>query len=258
MTAAAFQSALARLIVDPAFRERVREEGAPALRGRPLDPGERARLLAAAGDPGMAVTATLHRGFRLSKLLGRLPLTFTLLDAATSQRELGAFWAARTPTSLYYLEEAIAFCDHLLARADHLDVPYLAEIVGYERAGLELQRARPDGADPPLEWVEFEHDPLPLIGEVAAGRIPANADRRRCFLIGRRIGDEAEWRLADPIDVVSQGGCSSPPRPSEARFCRPHPRVRLRRSGRFGRWGGRLRLPPSRVPSWVRFRRGLA
>lgn len=206
MTVAAFQSALARLIVDPAFRDRVRREGAPALRGRPLAPGERSRLLAAAGDPGMAVTATLHRGFRLSKLLGRLPLTFTLLDAATSQRELEAFWAARPPTSLYYLEEAIAFCDHLLERADDLDVPYLAEIVGYERAGLELQRARPDGTEPPLEWVEFEHDPLTLIGEVAAGRIPARAERRRCYLIGRRIGDEAEWRLADPIEQMVAAG----------------------------------------------------
>ncbi|HEX6203239.1 MAG TPA: hypothetical protein VF100_09570 [Thermoanaerobaculia bacterium] len=199
MTAAAFQSVLARLIVDPDFRRRVRREGAAALRGRPLTDRERDRLLAAAADPGMEVTATLHRGFRLSKLLGRLPLTFTLLDPATSRRELDAFWAARPPAGFYYLDEAIAFCDHLIGRAEALGVPYLGEIAAYERAGLELQRPRPAGEEAPLQWVEMAHDPLPLIAALADGRVPPAAPPRRCFLVGRRIGDDTEWRLAEPI-----------------------------------------------------------
>lgn len=211
MTAGAFQSALARLIVEPAFGRRVRREGAAALRGRPLSAAERQRLLAAAAGAGTDVEAegegpehdvfpNLDQGPALRDLLARLPLTFTLLDVATSRRELAAFWAGRAATSFYLLEQAIAFCDHLLARADDLPVPYLVEIVAYERARLALQRERTDGTEAPLEWVEFEHDPLSLIGEIAAGRIPKRAGRRRCFLIGRRIGAEPEWRLTDPLD----------------------------------------------------------
>lgn len=199
MTAAAFQSVLARLIVDADFRRRVRRDGAAALRGRPLSDRERDRLLAGAADPGMEVTATLPRGCRPSKLLGRLPLTFTLLDPATSRRELAAFWAARPPAGFDDLDEAIAFCDHLIGRAEELRVPYLCELAAYERAGLELQRPRPAGEEAPLQWVELVHDPLPLIAALADGRVPPAVAPRRCFLVGRRIGDETEWRLAEPI-----------------------------------------------------------
>lgn len=207
MTVGAFQTALARILVEPAFERRVREEGAAALRGRPLSVAERERLLAVAADgsdsaddPEDDANASLDRGPALRDLLGRLPLTFTLLDLVTSRRELAAFWGGRVPPGFYHLEQAIAFCDHLLARRDEIAVPYLAEIVAYERARLELLREPPDGGDAPLEWVEFEHDPLFLIGELAAGRIPERPGRRRCFLVGRRIGPEAEWRLADPIE----------------------------------------------------------
>ena len=197
MTAAAFQNAVARLIVDEPFRARVRAEGEVALPGRALTAAERRRLLAAAADPGMEITATLHRGFRLSKLLGRLPLTFELLDPAVSRRELDAFWAERPPKSFYYIEEAIAFSDYLARHAERLAIPYLAEVVAFERAGLELQRARPDGSPPPPQRVAFEHDPTPLIEAIAAGKVPESLPRRPCELVGRRVGGDTEWTLTE-------------------------------------------------------------
>lgn len=148
MSLPAFQTALARLIVDSDFRRAVRQQGAAALASE-LTGRERQRLLTVASDPGLEITRTLHKGFRLGKLLAQLPLTCTLLGEEILAREIDAFWQQRLPVSFYYLEEAIAFCDHLLGRARaELDLPYIEEIVAYERAGLELQRARPGGETP--------------------------------------------------------------------------------------------------------------
>jgi len=198
MTAAAFQSGLAKLIVDPCFRERVADEGDAALPSG-LDDLERRRLLAVAADPGLAITAKLHRGFRLGKLLTLLPLSFALIDRGTAAGELELFWRRRPPAGFYFLEEAVAFCDHLLARLEQgdLEAPLLAEIAAYERAALELQRARPEGEETPEQRVSFEHDPLPLIADLAAGRAPAPIPRR-CQLVGRRTPEaEIEWRLVE-------------------------------------------------------------
>jgi hypothetical protein len=196
VTAAAFQSALARLIVEPPFRERVRSAGAAAL-PRGLAARERRRLLAVASDPGLDITCTLHRGFRLAKLLAQLPLTFTVLDADTSRREVELFWSRRPPASFYFLEEAVAFCAHLLARPAALPLPYLAEVAAYEKAGLELERALPPGTEVSPRRVEFRHDPLALLDELAQGRVPARVAPRHCFLVGRRRGAAVEWRLAE-------------------------------------------------------------
>ena len=196
MSAPAFQSALARLIVDPDFRDGVRERRGEAL-AADLTPLERERLLAVSVDPGLDVTRTLHKGFRLGKLLAYLPLTRALFDRDTLAREIGEFWRRRPPVSFYFLEEALAFCEYLLERIEEgeLEVRYLEEIAAYERAALELQRSRPDGSRPPLQVVEFRHDPLPLLAALAHGEIPA-APERRCWLFGALEDGRLEWRLA--------------------------------------------------------------
>lgn len=210
MTTAAFQTALVRLIVEPGYRERVREEREAAL-GEDLEPLEIRRLLAATDDPGLEITRTIHRGFRLSKLLNQLPLTFVLLDRQVQRRELDAFWQVRRPVSFYFLEEALAFCDHLLTRCsakrpvDLAEILFLEEVVAYERAGLELQRARPAGEEVPLQWIRFLHDPLPLLAELARGTVPAEAESRDCFLVGRKGDGGVEWSLLD-ADALEQSG----------------------------------------------------
>jgi hypothetical protein len=197
VSAPAFQSALARLIVDPDFRDDVRERRVDAL-AADLTPLERERLLVVSVDPGLDITRTLHKGFRLGKLLTYLPLVRALFDRDTLAREVGEFWRRQPPVSFYFLEEAVAFCDYLLERIEEgeLDLPYLEEIAAYERAALELQRSRPDGSPPPPQTVAFRHDPLPLIAALAQGEVPAAATERRCWLLGARQEGQLEWRLA--------------------------------------------------------------
>jgi hypothetical protein len=79
-----------------------------------LSDRERRRLVGIATDPGLEITATLIKSFRLGKILTLLPLTRTLIGNERLAREATRFWAARPPTTLYPLEEAVEFCDYLL------------------------------------------------------------------------------------------------------------------------------------------------
>lgn len=216
MSAAVFQSALSRLICEADFAAEVVARGESVLPPE-LTGVERRRLVAVAGDPGLRVTRTLHQGFRLSKLLNLLPLTFTLLGRDVARREVAAFWRRRPSMGFYFLEEAVAFCEHLLegwAEAGVPDAgpatPYLVEVVDYERAGLELQRARPAGEAVPPQWVEFRHDPLPLLAELGRGRVPAEAEERHCAMLGRRVpaapaGEAARTEAAGTETVCTPG-----------------------------------------------------
>lgn len=194
MSLAAFQSVLARLILEPEFRDRVREGEAAALQGELTD-GERERLRRIAADPGLDVNRTLHKGFRLGKLRALLPLTCSLLGSRALTREVAAFWAERPPSGFYFLPEALEFCDFLAAR--RVRRKYLPEIVAFERAALELQRARFD--EPPPQLVHFEHDPAALLAAVAGGRRPRGIPARRCLAVAQRDASGAvQWRIAEP------------------------------------------------------------
>jgi len=195
MTALAFQTALARLIVEPDFRDAVRGEGAAALPG-PLTPLEASRLVTIAGDRGLDMNRTLHKGFRLGKLRALLPLTCSLLGTARLAREVAAFWRANPPASFSFLPEALEFCAFLEQRG--LRSVYLAEVLAYERATLELERARVGPAPP--QSVRFLHDPVRLLGTLAAGRRPRSVPSRPCLLLGSKDGDApARWTLADAV-----------------------------------------------------------
>jgi hypothetical protein len=195
MSAAVFQSALARLVVDPDFRNAVREHGAEALPDGLADL-ERERLLAVAVDPGLDITRTLHKGFRLAKLLAWIPLTCAVLGREVRTREVEEFWKRRLPVSFYYLEEAVAFCDYLLERVrEGLDIPYLEEVASYERASLELRRDRPAGEAVDDQTVELRHDPEALLGALARGEDLAGVPEMPCRLIGQRVEGGVEWRL---------------------------------------------------------------
>ena len=197
MSTAVFQTALARLIIDPAFRDRVRRLGDRASPPA-LTPRERRRLVGVARSAGLEITRTLHKGFRLNKILGRLPLTCTLLTPSVLAREIDRFWERRLPTSFYYLEEAIAFSAYLLDRpGGAFDVPYLDEVVRYERAGLLLQTPRcPDDAPVSSETVVFDHDPVALLSALGCGATPTSIPRSPCLLVGS-VDDQGavRWRV---------------------------------------------------------------
>jgi hypothetical protein len=192
-----FQAALARLVFDPEFGERVRAGGGTALPAELTDV-ERRRLVGAASDPGLRPTQIVHNGWRLGKLLTMLPLTSALLGPETLVAEARGFWPARPPRSLYFRDEALAFCDHLLARARAglLAVPHLAEVTGYERAGLRLLGSPGEAGVPAPEAVPFDHDPDALLGALAAGRALDGVPASPCTLLGRRGADGAvQWSV---------------------------------------------------------------
>ncbi len=195
MTALAFQTALARLIVEPDFRDAVRAHGVAALPG-PLTPLEASRLATIAGDRGLDINRTLHKGFRLGKLRALLPLTCSLLRPARLAREVSAFWQANPPASFSFLPEALDFCTFLEHRP--LRSVYLAEVLAYERATLELEQARV--GPPPPQSVRFRHDPVRLLGTLAAGGRPRCVPARPCVLLGSKEGDApARWTLVDAV-----------------------------------------------------------
>lgn len=189
----AFQTSMVRLVAEPAFRDAVRLQGAAAL-PRGLNALERARLAAIAADPGMDVNRMLHKGFRLGKLRAMLPLTCRLLGTKQLARQVEAFWSACPPSSFYFLPEALEFCRRL--QAGGLRRKYLDEVLAFEGATLELERARQGPAPPQV--VRFGHDPAALLGTLAAGRTPRGMPPRDCVAIGRRGADgRVTWSLVD-------------------------------------------------------------
>jgi hypothetical protein len=196
VSAAAFQAALARLVVDPAYREGVRAHGEPVLEG--LDALERRRLLAVAAGPGLDMTCKVHQAWRLGKLYTMVPLTCALLGEESLKRAVHDFWRSRPPRSFYFRDEAIDFCDHLSTRSE---IPYLAEVLAYERAVLELRRPFTGDERERTATVEFRHDPARLLSALRAGERPGAIPELPCRLIGSaRQGGPIAWRL------VSAGG----------------------------------------------------
>jgi hypothetical protein len=196
MSQGAFQAALARLVADPDFRDAVRSGSAPAF-DDDLTELERHRLLFVAGDRGLDITRTLHKGFRYGKLRTLLPLTCTLLGEKILATEIGEFWRSRVCQSFYYIEEALAFCDHLQERMKGgLRRKYLREVLSYERAVLELQSAdTPSGTS---RQVRFRHDPVLLLASLSSGIEPRGIALRRCMLVGSLSeSGEVEWGIVD-------------------------------------------------------------
>ena len=192
MTTAVFQSLMARLVIDPAWRQSVRDDGLPG--DADLTGLERRRLCAIAASGGVDTNQTLHKGFRLGKIKALLPMTSTLLKGEALRDALAAFWAQYPPTTFYFLPEAVEFCDFLLARPS--TCPYLHEVAAFERAHLELQRARND--ETPVQTVRFVHNPSQLLGPLAQGRQPVSVERRPCIAVG--VCDpqgQAQWTLRE-------------------------------------------------------------
>ena len=180
MSEPAFQSVFARLVTDPDFRDRIRNRGSAALVSADfqLSRKEMSDLVAVARSPGIDVMRTLHKGFRLNKLFSMLPLTCRLLGLTRLAREAGAFWAGRPASSFYYLEEAEAFASFLeRRRREGLRVPYLVEVLAYERA-----RRRPG----PRRAAPATSGPIPP----GVGRVPPQP--------GALAAGRVAWRAAMP------------------------------------------------------------
>jgi hypothetical protein len=187
-----FQTLLTRLIAEPDFRDAVRADAATAFRDDDLTALEASRLARIAVDRGLDVNRTLHKGFRLGKLRAMLPLTCQLLGNRRLVREVAIFWQVRPPSSFYFIPEAIEFCDFVAAR--RLRLEYLAGVLAYERATLELERARVD--EPAPQRVRFEHAPSAVFAALMNGRVPRGIPRQPSVVEGWRGADgRAQWRV---------------------------------------------------------------
>jgi hypothetical protein len=192
MSLQAFQSGMLRLIADPAFRDSVIASGETALAPLELTEIERRRLRAIAVDRGLDINRTLHKGFRLGKLRALLPMSCQLLGSRRLAHELSGFWAHCPPASFSFIPEALEFCQWLARRA--MRVRYLDEVLAYERAMLELERAR--SGDTPSRIVRFRHDPARLFGALSAGLRPHAIPACDCRAIGSRDRDgRIRWRI---------------------------------------------------------------
>ena len=197
MSQQVFQKLVARLVVDPDFRDQVRSMGSPAFDGELTDL-ERRRLLALVDDPGVTITKTLHKGFRLGKILSMLPLTCQILGGKRLGRELRVFWRAYASRSFYYIDEAVAFCIFLETRPAAMRLAYLPEIVAYERTRLELQRPRLGDSQATSREISFNHDPEILLTTLARKSRPRRIPARRCTLSGTLESDGSiQWVIAD-------------------------------------------------------------
>lgn len=188
-----FQTCLAQIIVDPDYRDRVQGIGKAALSGD-LTERERARLCRIAADAGVDINRTLHKGFRLGKLRAMLPLTCQLLGSTRLAREVGAFWIKRQPSSFYFIPEALEFCKFLAARK--LRLKYLDEVVAYEQATLEIEKAH--CGPPTAQKIRFRHDARILLATLGSGRRPRAVPKRPSIAICQHNGAGAiQWQLFD-------------------------------------------------------------
>jgi hypothetical protein len=192
-----FQACLARLITEAELSVRVAAEGSSAFGARVLTDRESRRLRAIAGSRGLTVTRKLHRGFRLGKLLSMLPLTCARLGDEVLGQEATAFWRERPSRSFYFWEEAISFCDFLAARAaagEH-PLPFLAEVVRYERASLLLQCA-PERLSEPAVALLWPADPRPVLQALAASEPVPALPATPHLMVGERSADgQVTWTL---------------------------------------------------------------
>ncbi|MFN7944913.1 MAG: hypothetical protein U0Z53_06150 [Blastocatellia bacterium] len=197
MSQQGFQAAVARLVLDPAWRERVREQGQAAL-ASDLTELEQRRIMAVAADRGMDATRLLHKAFRLTKLYNLLPLTCQVLGADRLAAEASAYWHSSLPVSHYFLEECLGFCQHLKRRMrSGLRVKYLAEVVAYECATLELRAAHLAGELTAVRAVDFRCDAVTLFEQLAAKRRLRGIPRCECRLIGQIEPDGSiNWEVA--------------------------------------------------------------
>jgi hypothetical protein len=135
MTFEAYQSLQTAMVLDA-------QQAAPVAAGDfgrfagALTAEERTRLVSQARDPGMALTRKLHQGWRLTKLLTLLPITFRVGDPETLTDLVAAFWHQNPPQGLYFESEALRFAEFVRTRVPTETL--LHDVAGFEAAMLAV------------------------------------------------------------------------------------------------------------------------
>jgi uncharacterized protein (UPF0276 family) len=118
-------------------------------------------------DPGVAIIRELVGQFRASMVVRTLRLSsrLVMLERGTAYFEqlLADYWKTHPPQPFAY-DEAEGFAAFLRDR--NLDVPFLTEVLEYDRAVMAV------ALDAEERLIPFRADPLPLLRALGAGRKP--------------------------------------------------------------------------------------
>jgi hypothetical protein len=118
-------------------------------------------------DPAIPLLRELVSDFRAGMIVDALKLTSRLLMLTRGSDWFRAlledFWTRSTP-ELFASSEAQAFASYL--EAQRVSVPYLSEVLAFERALLLAYLSRED------QTVRFEHNPVQLLEALVDGRLP--------------------------------------------------------------------------------------
>ena len=218
MTLRGFQHALSDLVMSRRFCAAVQEDPGEALAGYDLDARERERLAVIARQPGMRISAMIHRSFKVGVLAGRLPLTCAVLGSAGITRVMGGYLAEHMPRTLYFNQETRLFGVYVLEQLARgaFDYPFLEEVLRLELALVELGDAPPLAADAPdalpeqpgahpaqldgrFRVLRFAHDPAALLPALRAKQVPpALPEGDYWMLLGCPSGQRMQMSLLDP------------------------------------------------------------
>jgi uncharacterized protein len=120
-------------------------------------------------DPGVKILQHLIGSARSGTVVNALPWTSELLflqiGGVAYKKILEEFWQI-SPPRLFGGDEAADFADYL-AFYD-LEIPYLADILAYERAQIESAHQRQE------IMIECRHDPLAIMAALAIGELPTD------------------------------------------------------------------------------------
>jgi hypothetical protein len=132
MTLQAFQAAQAAMVLDAGTAARMAEADFGKLSDE-LTATERERLTSQARDPGMALSRKLHKGWRLTKLLTLLPMSFRVGDPDVLSDLVEEYWRLNLPNGLYFEAEAARFAIMVVEKAGH-------DTLLYDAASVEAAR----------------------------------------------------------------------------------------------------------------------
>jgi hypothetical protein len=160
----AFQRAQVAMIVDADVARRI-SAGDFGPWEADLTSRERERLVSQATDTGLALSRKLHKGWRLTKLLTLLPVTFRVGDPDLLLDLVDTYWRHYLPQGLYFEAEAARFAAFVAERVPGSAL--LHDAVSLEGALLAVGQRTPL-AQPAIIELHITRDPRRLLSDPSA------------------------------------------------------------------------------------------
>lgn len=205
MSLTEFQAQVVRLLVNPGYLAKLRQNPALLDHENGLTEIERRRLLDLVSQYGMDMAVRQCMDRHLDQLEAVLPLTSTLLTSRAFVTQARHFWTVQPPASGNCIMDAIDFCEDLLWRQQFSSSKYLREVASFEKASLMLQLEVPDVE--PVQRINFRHDPKALLAPLMRGHMPRRVPINPCQVIGQR--DEhgrVSWQVMALREPLADGG----------------------------------------------------